>query len=86
MRRLHAVYAIFNDGSLVFADPALAPNDGAEVVVTYAEESHTEASLEADPLQALRGRGKGEQLVEKLLQTRREDQAHDERSYRHLRA
>ena len=28
---------------------------------------------------ALRGRGKGEQLVEKLLQSRREDQRNDER-------
>ncbi len=27
----------------------------------------------------LRGRGKGEQLVKKLLQSRREDQRHDER-------
>jgi hypothetical protein len=31
------------------------------------------------PILALRGRGKGEQLVERLLQSRREDQRYDER-------
>lgn len=84
MRRLHAVHAIFKDGGLVFADPALAPQNGAEVVVTYVEEPHTEVPLEVDPLQALRGRGKGERLVERLLRARREDREHDERSDRHL--
>jgi len=29
--------------------------------------------IPADPIQALRGRGKGEQLVEKLLESRRKD-------------
>jgi hypothetical protein len=85
MQRLHAVHAIFKDGTLVFADPALAPKNGAEVVVTYVEESSTETLANGDPLGALRGRGKGERLVEKLLQARREDREHDERSYRHLR-
>lgn len=32
-----------------------------------------------DPIQALRGRGKGERLVEKLLQSRRKDRNRDER-------
>ncbi len=32
-----------------------------------------------DPIQVLRGRGKGERLVEKLLQSRRKDRNHDER-------
>ena len=85
MQKLQAVHAIFKDGALVFADPALAPKNGAEVVVTYVEESPTEALGNGDPLGALRGRGKGERLVEKLLQARREDREHDERSYRHLR-
>jgi len=31
------------------------------------------------PILALRGRGKGEQLVDRLLQSRREDQKYDER-------
>jgi hypothetical protein len=85
MKRLQAVHAIFKDGILVFADPALAPKNGAEVVVTYVAESPTEALGNGDPLGALRGRGKGEHLVEKLLQARREDQEHDERTYRYLR-
>ena len=85
MKRLHTVHAIFKDGVLVFADPVLAPKNGAEVVVTYVEESPTETLSNADLLSALRGRGKGERLVEKLLQVRREDREHDERSYRNLR-
>jgi hypothetical protein len=85
MRRLHTMHAIFKDGGFVFADPALAPQDGAEVVVTYVEEPYTEVPLEVDPLQALQGRGKGERLVERLLRARREDREHDERSDRHLR-
>lgn len=32
-----------------------------------------------DPIQALRGRGKGERLVEKLLQSRQKDRNRDER-------
>ena len=85
MKRLQAVHAIFKDGILVFADPVLAPKNGAEVVVTYVEESPTETLSNGDLLSALRGRGKGERLVEKLLQVRREDREHDERSYRNLR-
>ena len=85
MKGLHAVHAIFKEGVLVFADPALAPKDGTEVVVTYFEAPQTEASRGVDPLRTLRGRGKGERLVEKLLQARREDREHDERNYGYLR-
>ena len=38
-----------------------------------------------DLLQALRGRGKGERLVERLLQSRRADLALDEQSRQHVR-
>lgn len=86
MMRLQAVRAIYKDGVLVFANPALAPKGGTEVVVTYLEEFQTEALRGVDPIQALRGRGKGERLVERLLQARREDQERDERSRRRLRA
>ena len=34
-----------------------------------------------DPIQALRGRGKGERLVEKLLQSRQKDRNRDERRH-----
>ena len=84
MKGLHAVHAIFKNGTLIFADPTLAPRDGAEVVVTYFEAPPAEALNGVEPLRALRGRGKGERLVEKLLQARRADQEHDERSSRHL--
>ena len=33
--------------------------------------------IPADPLRALRGAGRGEKLVERLLATRREDRAHE---------
>ena len=86
MKRLHVVHAIFKDGTLIFADPTLAPQDGTEVVVTYFEAPQAEIPHGVEPLRALRGRGKGERLVEKLLRARREEREHDERSSRHLRA
>ena len=86
MKGLHAVHAIVKNGALIFADPALAPQDGTEVVVTYCEAPHAEGPRGVDPLHALRGRGKGERFVEKLLRARREDREHDERSSRHLRS
>ena len=86
MTRLQAVRAIYKDGALVFADPELVPRDGAEVVVTFLEERGRDVTTEVDPIRALRGRGKGEGLVEKLLQSRREDQERDEQSRERLRA
>ena len=86
MKGLQTVHAIFKEGRLVFADPALAPKDGVEVVVTYFEEAPVEEQQGVDPLQALRGRGQGEQLVERLLESRRLDWEDDERSRGHLRA
>lgn len=86
MKGLHAVHAICKNGALIFADPTLAPQDGTEVVVTYFEAPQAERPHGAEPLRALRGRGKDERLVEKLLQARREDREHDERSSRHLRS
>lgn len=76
MIRLQAVRAIHKDGTLLFEDPALAPKGVTEVLVTYVEELQTEALSRANPIQALRGRGKGERLVERLLQARREDRGY----------
>ena len=84
MMRLQTVRAVYKDGALVFAEPRLAPRDGMEVVVSFVEEFRKDAVPKVDPLQALRGRGKGERLVERLLQSRREDQERDERSRIHL--
>ena len=86
MQGLHAVHAIFKNGALIFADPTLAPQDGTEVVVTYFEAPPAEEPRAVDLLRALRGRGKGERLVEKLLRARREDWEHDERHSRYLRS
>lgn len=57
--RLQTTRAIYKDGALIFVDPALAPEDGTEVVVTFVEKPEHQA-IEGDPIQALRGRGKGE--------------------------
>ena len=78
---LQAVHAVYKDGSLIFADPGLAPKDGTEVVVTFVEKFQTGVTLKVDPIQALRGRGKGERLVERLLQSRREDRERDDREH-----
>jgi hypothetical protein len=83
--RLQTARAIYKDGGLVFTDPRLAPEDGTEVVVTFLKQSRQE-ELDVDPIQALRGRGKGERLVDKLLQSRNEDREKDEQSRARLRA
>lgn len=56
--------------------------DGTEVMVTYLEEERVEEVSHQDPLLALRGRGKGERLVERLLRARQEDAQHDESTLR----
>ncbi len=71
--KLQTVHAIFKNGTLIFADSTLVPKDGTDVVVTYLEEPQAEALGGQDPIQAIRGRDKGERLVEKLWQARRED-------------
>ena len=83
---LQSVRAIYRkDGTLLFADPGLSPKEGAEVIVTYREEWGMDMVPRVDPIRALRGRGKGEKLVERLLQSRRENREDDERSRQHLR-
>lgn len=76
--RLQAVRAVYEGGTLIFTNPEFTPKDGAEVMVTYLEEESAEGVSHQDPLVALRGRGKGERLVERLLQARKEDTQYDE--------
>jgi hypothetical protein len=83
--RLQVVRAIYQGGILIFTQPELAPRDGTEVILTYVEEGEEQKLPEIDPIRALRGRGKGERLVEKLLQSRREDRQRDESSSTALR-
>ena len=81
---LQTVRAVYRSGTLIFTDPALAPKDGTEVVVTF-EKFQTKVNSGVDPIRALRGRGKGEKLVEKLLESRLEDREQDEQSHKRLR-
>jgi hypothetical protein len=85
MMRLQTTRAIYKDGGLVFIDPKLAPENGAEVVVTFLKRPPRRGDIDIDPIQALRGRGRGEGLVDKLLQSRNEDQEKDEQSCVRLR-
>ena len=82
--RLQTTQAIYANGKLIFLDPEHAPRNGVEVVVTYLEKPQ-ELTI-SNTIQALRGRGKGEKLVERLLQSRQEDRVHDERVANRLRA
>ena len=84
--RLQVVRAIYKGGTLIFTQPELTPRDGTEVILTYLEEGEREEHPTVDPIQALRGRGKGERSVEKLLQARREDRQRDESRATALRA
>jgi hypothetical protein len=84
--RLQVVRAIYKGGTLIFTQPELTPRDGTEVILTYVEEGRAEEQPTVDPIRALRGRGKGEHLVEKLLQSRREDRRRDESGSTALRA
>jgi len=81
MTRLQSARAVYREGRLVFATPNVAPKDGTEVVVTYAEELPEETASVENLIGALRGRGKGERLTEKLLLSRREDRERDEREF-----
>jgi hypothetical protein len=76
---LQAVHAIYENGRLIFTDPDMAPINGSEVLVTYLVRASKKTSGNIDPILKLRGRGKGERLVEKLLKSRHEDRNHDER-------
>lgn len=76
--RLQAARAVYKDGALIFTHPEDTPKDGTEVMVTYLAEESAEGVNRQDPLVALRGRGKGERLVERLLQARQEEAQHDE--------
>lgn len=83
---LQVVRAIYQGGTLIFAQPEFTPQDGTEVIMTYLAEGGAGEKRPGDSLQALRGRGKGERLVERLLESRREDKELDESRHRLVRA
>ncbi|MDQ1318046.1 MAG: hypothetical protein QG588_1702 [Candidatus Poribacteria bacterium] len=78
-----AARAIYKKGRLIFFDKTEIPKDGAEVVVTFTNDISDKIPVD-EAIKALRGRGKGERLVEKLLESRREDIEKDEESYSRL--
>ncbi len=73
-----AVHAIYENGRLIFTEPEMAPANGSEVLVTYLVRASKKSFANIDPILELRGRGKGERLVEKLLKSRNEDRNRDE--------
>lgn len=70
-------------GRLIFLDKAILPKDGTEVTVIFKDDTDDKISFE-EAIKALRGRGKGEGLLEKLLKMRKEDREKDEETYRRL--
>jgi len=82
---IKTVKAIYKEGQFIFLDEMIVPKDGTEVTITFTEDSENKMSG-LDAIDALYGRGKGEKLLEKLLELRREDLEHDERNYRRLRS
>lgn len=79
--------AIYKKGRLIFFDKTVAPKDGTEVTVVFAEDIKEKNKIsEMDAINALDGRYKGEDMLEKLLELRREDREHDERNYKRLRS
>ena len=83
---LKTVHAIYKEGRLIFANGQIAPKDGTPVTVTFSEESQKNTLNGMAAIKALRGHGKGEKLVEKLLKERREDLESEERNNRRLRS
>ena len=77
---IRAARAIYKKGRLTFLDKTVVPKDGTEVIVTFTDDSSDRIPVD-EAIKALRGRGKGERLVEKLLESRREDLKKDERYF-----
>jgi hypothetical protein len=80
-----AAKAIYKKGRLIFFDKTEIPKDGAEVVVTFTDDISDKIPVD-EAIKALRGRGKGERLVEKLLKSRREDLEKDDKNHSRLRS
>jgi len=82
---IKAARAIYKRGRLTFFDKTEIPKDGTEVVVTFTDDISDKIPVD-EAIKALRGRGKGERLVEKLLESRREDLEKDDKNYSRLRS
>jgi len=71
--QLKTAFANYQKGKLIFLQPDVQIPDGAEVVVAYIEKRPTQKQEKLSILKILRGRGKGEDLVGRLLLSRQED-------------
>ena len=80
---IRAVRAIYKKRRLTFLDETVVPKDGAEVIVTFTDDTNDRIPVD-EAIKALRGRGKGEGLLEELLKSRREDLEKDEERYSRL--
>jgi len=73
MPALQTVHAIYKDEKLIFTDRSTLPENGVEVIITFINKSKPAPVLATDPIRDLRGRGRGENLVHRLLKSRSED-------------
>ncbi len=71
--QLKTVFANYQKGKLIFRQPDVQIQNGSEVVVAYIEKRPTQKQEKLSILKLLRGRGKGEDLVGRLLLSRQED-------------
>jgi hypothetical protein len=80
---IREAHAIYKKGRLIFLDKTVLPKDGTEVTITFKDDTDDKISFE-DAIKALNGCAKGEGLLEKLLEMRKEDREKDEENYRRL--
>jgi hypothetical protein len=82
---IREAHAIYKKGRLIFLDKTVLPKDGTEVTIIFKDDTDGKLS-ELEAIDALYGIDKGGNLLEKLLESRREDREHDERNYKRLRS
>jgi len=71
--KMQTVHAKYRHRRLAFQGRAPAIPDGADVMVVFSAQMTDPGCEEPDAVALLRGRAKGEQITEKLLEARRED-------------
>ena len=71
--QLKTAFANYQKGKLIFCQPDVQIQNGSEVVVAYIEKRPTQKQEKLSILKLLRGRGRGEDLVGRLLLSIEED-------------
>ena len=72
---LKTAFANYRKGNLIFHQPDVQIQNGSEVVVAYIEKRPTQKQEKLSILKLLRDRGRGEDLVGRLLLSRQEDKS-----------